>query len=175
MSNLPDPPVPASLDLRCFASMPLDVTRLRSSETWILANGAEAKAAMSLWAASWHQVPAGSVINDDRVLAHLSMAGAEWPNVKAMALRGWVLCADGRFYHPVICQLAVEADAQKKDHTKAKEKKREAMREWRERSRLRGDHVAPTEAERVARTDLIGTDVKGGKEESAAAKPFLKF
>jgi len=106
---LPAPLTPPECDLRDFAFMPLEGRRLLSSETWILGTPEERCAALALWIESWHQVPAGSLPDDDRVLAHLSQTGARWSTVKAHALRGFVKCADGRLYHPVIAEKACEA------------------------------------------------------------------
>jgi hypothetical protein len=109
MDELPEPPVPSDADLRGFPFLPIDVTRLLTSETWIMSTGDEAKAAMTLWLQSWQQVPAGSVPDNDRVLAHLSMAGPMWPTVKEMALRGWYKCNDSRLYHPVVCEKVLSS------------------------------------------------------------------
>lgn len=107
------PLVPADVDLADFAFMPFEFQRLFASETWILSNDAEKVAALTLWGRSWHEVPAGSLPADDRMLAHLSGAGSRWGRVKAMALRGWVHADDGRYYHPVVCEKALEAWAEK--------------------------------------------------------------
>ena len=109
MSDLPKPLVPADVDLRGLPFMPLDVVRLTDSDIVALSTGEEFKAAVILWAKCWLQVPAASLPDDDRILAHLSGAGARWKRVKAMALHGFVLCADGRWYHPVIAEKAAEA------------------------------------------------------------------
>ena len=110
MSDTPMKPLaPADCDLRDFAFLQLDVRRLLTSETWILGTGDERAAAMTLWLESWHQVPAASVPNNDRMLAHLSQAGANWPQVKQHALRGWVDGGDGRLYHPVVAEKALAA------------------------------------------------------------------
>jgi hypothetical protein len=92
--------------------MPLDVVRLRDSDLAALESPEACWAAVLLWCASWHQIPAASLPNDDRVLANLSGFGRvvkEWLKVKNGALRGWVLCDDGRFYHPVIAEKALSA------------------------------------------------------------------
>lgn len=109
-----EPLVPADADVRGFKDMPVEVSRLLSSETWIMCTPEERSAAINLWFHSWMQVPAGSLPDNDRVLAHLSMASEKWPEVKDMALRGWVKADDGRLYHPVVCEkvgamLAVRA------------------------------------------------------------------
>ncbi len=95
-SELPQPPVAAAVDLRDFKFMPLHVARLRDSELTALATPAEFRAALLLWCVSWHQVPAASLPNDDRLLAKYSEAGPAWKKVKPVALRGFVLCTDGR-------------------------------------------------------------------------------
>lgn len=107
------PLVPSSVDLNDFAFMPFEFQRLFASETWILSNDAEKVAALTLWGRSWHEVPAGSLPADDRMLAHLSGAGPRWKKVKPMALRGWKLADDGRYYHPFVCEKALEAWAEK--------------------------------------------------------------
>lgn len=106
--DLPAPLVPADVDLRAFKFMPVDVQRLLKSETWALGTGDERAAAMSLWLEAWHQVPAGSLPNNDRMLKKLADSD-KWPRVRAQALRGWVECSDGRLYHPVTCEKVLEA------------------------------------------------------------------
>lgn len=107
------PLVPPEVDLRDFAFMPLEFRRLFTSETWLLAKPEEKVAALALWCESWHQVPAASLPDNDRVLGMLSQIGARWPKLKAHALRGWVKCTDGRLYHPVVAEKALEAWARK--------------------------------------------------------------
>lgn len=104
-----EPMTPADCDLRDFPFMQLSVGQLLDSETWMLATGDEAKAAVTLWCKSWHQVPASSLPNNERLLATLSGAGAKWKKVREVALRGFVLCSDGRLYHRVIAEKALEA------------------------------------------------------------------
>jgi hypothetical protein len=109
MTDLPDPLTPAECDLRDYEWMPLDINRLLTSETWILGSADECKAALTLWCEAWRQVPAGSLPFDDRMLAFLSRAGDLWPKVRDGVLRSWVRCADGRIYHPVVAEKALEA------------------------------------------------------------------
>lgn len=106
---MPAPLIPADVDLRGMPWMPLDTVRLIDSDLFALSTGDEFKAAVALWCKSWTQVPAASLPNDDRILAHLSGTASRWKRVKAMCMRGWVLCDDGRYYHPVIAEKAMEA------------------------------------------------------------------
>jgi hypothetical protein len=119
-----EPLTPAGLDLREFGWMPLDVLRLRDSDLAVLASGDAFRAAVMLWCAAWHQVPAGSLPSDNRLLANLAGYGRDldgWASVKADAMRGFVECADGRLYHPTVCEKAIEADDQRKRQRKRTE------------------------------------------------------
>lgn len=115
MNNVsaPHPPLtPPSCDLRDFPFMPLDVARLRSSDLAATASHQACWAAVLLWSAAWHQVPASSIPNDDRVQAQLAGYGRDlrgWAKVRADVLRSWVACSDGRLYHPVVAEKALEA------------------------------------------------------------------
>lgn len=109
------PLTPADCDLQDFAFMPLDVARLRDSDLSANETPDACWAAVLLWAASWHQVPAASIPNSDTWIAKQAgyaqrgKIAKEWAAVRPGALRGWVLCADGRLYHPVVAEKAVEA------------------------------------------------------------------
>ena len=119
---MPEPLTPPDCDLRDFAYMPLDAGRVLDSDLFALATGDEFKAAFALWCKSWQQIPAASLPNDDRVLAHLSGAGSKWKKLKSMALRGFVLCDDGRLYHPVVAEKANEAWAKKQSYRERSKK-----------------------------------------------------
>lgn len=108
-TNLPEPMTGADCDLRGMPYMPLDIVRLFDSDLYALSSGDEFKAALTLWGKAFLQVPAGSLPSDDRILAHLSGAGVRWAKLRPMALRGWVLCSDGRLYHPVVSEKARDA------------------------------------------------------------------
>jgi len=121
MNDLPAPLAHADLDLRDFAYMPLDVVRLRDSDLAASSTAEEFRAAVLLWCASWHQIPAGSLPDDDMVLSRLAGFGRvvnEWREHKVGALRNWIKCVDGRLYHPTVSSKANEA-------WEAKQKQRE--------------------------------------------------
>lgn len=115
MSDLPDPLVPADVDLRGFPGFMLDVERLLASELVALGTADECWYALMLWCRAWQQIPPASLPNDDRVLAAFSRAGSKWKKVREIALRGFVLCSDGRLYHRVLSEEAKTAwDKRKK-------------------------------------------------------------
>ena len=133
MSDAPEPLVPAEVNLRDFGFMPLDVLRLRDSDLAAVATGDEFKAAILLWCFAWHQVPAASIPNDDRILAKHSGAGADWRKVKAIAMRGFIECSDGRLYHQVIAVKALEAWERREEFQEVQDNKESRQKRWRER------------------------------------------
>jgi hypothetical protein len=134
VDDLPEPLIDARVDLRDFPRMPIDVIKLLNSDTWAISNGWESKAAMNLWARSWHQVPAGSLPDDDNVLA--ALAGVpNWHDHRAVALRCFLKCNDGRLYHPVVCDIAKSVWA-KRESYRTRAKKR-----WNKKKVRRAKHV----------------------------------
>lgn len=135
--------------------MPLEVSLL-DSDFFALSTGDEFKAAVALWVKAFQQIPAGSLPDDDRILAHLSGAGARWKKLRPMALRGFVKCSDGRLYHPKVCEKASDSY----------DKRAQA----RENARKRGkadDGSAP------AQPPLSGRSAAAQQEKEADAQPPL--
>jgi hypothetical protein len=111
-AKLPEPLVLANVDLRDFPYMPMEVARLFGSEFHAQVNDSEWRAGVTLWLKSFHQVPAASLPDDDVALARLAELGRDvkaWRRIKRRALRGWVRCRDGRLYHRVVAEKALEA------------------------------------------------------------------
>lgn len=161
----PDPLIASDVDLRDFAYMPIDIRRLLTSETWLTSSGDEKAAAMTLWLESWHQVPAGSLPDNDRMLAVLSQAGGRWRKVKEAALRGWVKCSDGRLYHPVVCEKANDAWAKKI----AQRQRTQSARDARRHRTVTDDTT--DDATLSVTEDVTGSKGKGeGKERGSEAK-----
>ncbi len=122
MSEWPEPLTTIDQDISGLDGFMLNAQQLMSSELFALATGDEFKAAVALWCRAWQQYPAGSLPNDDRVLAAFSGSGQRWRKVKEMALRGFVLCSDGRLYHKTLCEdvaRAAEAKRKRAERTKA--------------------------------------------------------
>jgi 5-methylcytosine-specific restriction endonuclease McrA len=134
VTELPDPPVPTDCDLRDFPFMPLDIARLRRSKAWLKAkrNPALAFYMINLWTASWHDVPAGSLKDDDTALAEMAMCDPrKWAKVRADALHGWVKCSDGRLYHPVIAEKVIPAWAKQRSRLAKVNRRHEILSdEW---------------------------------------------
>lgn len=144
MTALPDPLTPPDCDLQEFAFMPLDVVRLRDSSIAIKATGDEFRCAVLLWCVAWHQIPAGSLPDDDTELAQYAGFGRvvkEWQKVRQGAMRGWVKCADGRLYHPVVAEKVNEAWAGRVKYAEKKEAERARKAEER-RLKKQADEAA---------------------------------
>jgi hypothetical protein len=106
-----EPLVPAEVDLRGMTFMPLFGDRLFKSATWIEACPAARIAAVQLlWHAYAHEVPAASLPDHERVLArHAGLGLTTFRRVREQAMRGWVKCSDGRLYHPVLAEIAIDS------------------------------------------------------------------
>jgi hypothetical protein len=159
VSELPAPLVPPDVDLRDFAFMPLDVVRLRDSDISAKATAEEFRCAVLLWCASWHQVPAASLPDDDAILSNLAGFGRavnEWRKHRDGALWKWVKCSDGRLYHPVVAEKAIEswqAKKRQRDRTEAARAARLSQRQ--------AAPVAETVTERKPRTARLSHSADG--------------
>ncbi len=121
--SLPPPLTDLSIDAAGIAGFILDTVRLLSSELVAVSTGDEFKAAVLLWSHAWQQKPPASLPDDERVLAHFSgLTGnlPKWRKVRHMAMRGFVKCSDGRWYHPVLAEDARRA-------AKARQQRRDAI------------------------------------------------
>lgn len=125
-----EPLVPADVDLRGMSYMPLFGDRLFKSTTWIEACPEAQVAALRLWWHAFaHEVPAASLPDNERVLAdHAGLALKTFQRLRPQAMRGWIKCSDGRLYHSVVAEIALEAWSARVSH-------RARTLKWREKSR----------------------------------------
>lgn len=128
--SLPEPLTPPDCNLQSFPYMELDVARLRQSKFSATPNAEAFRAGVLLWCASWHQLPAASLPDDDVELADLAGYGKMpfsvkfWRKVRGEALNGFIKCSDGRLYHEVIAEKARAAWASRLEHSYEKLKGR---------------------------------------------------
>jgi hypothetical protein len=112
-SSLPAPLTPADCDLHGLPWLPLNVAELREGPLARHPDAEAFRAGILAMPAAWHQVPAASLPSDDASLAFLCGYGrdvATWERARcAGALDGWILCSDGRLYHPAIAEKATVA------------------------------------------------------------------
>jgi hypothetical protein len=109
---MPPPPIPADADLRHMPSYMIDVKSLLDSDLAAFGDPAANWYAVLTWCAALHQIPAGSLPDDDAKLAWLVRLGRDvktWKKFREKgALRGWVLHADGRLYHQVVTEKVLD-------------------------------------------------------------------
>lgn len=152
-----EPLLPAECDLRDFAFMPLYIARLQRSKAWLMCKRDPALAfyLLNLWMRAWHEVPAGSIENDDDVLADAAMADPKtWDRIKAKVLRGWEQ-RDGRLYHSVVTEIAAEQGERK---TKQRQRT-EAARQAKLQLQAQAARNAATEPVTVSVTENATEDV----------------
>jgi hypothetical protein len=110
--------------------MRLDITALLNSD---FDSGTDDdlawRCAVTLWMRAWHQVPAGSLPEDDRKLCKLAGLGRDidvWNRVKNVALHRFYKCSDGRLYHDFLADQvnAVWSEKRNKDKEKAADRER---------------------------------------------------
>lgn len=132
---LPDPLVPAEVDLRGLKYMPLLGGRLFGSNFDLDANDSEFRVGLRLWWAAWNQVPAGSLPPEDhriRGLAGLAENPAKWKKVRDRALDGFTLCSDGRLYHPIVAEQALIAWEKRAEDLEERENEADRQRRLRQ-------------------------------------------
>jgi hypothetical protein len=123
VADLPAPMTPAGRSLQDFPHTPILRSRLFGSSFHARTTDSEWRAGVTLWLKAWEQVPAGSLPDDDIELCRLAELARDlktWKKLKAGAMRGWVLCSDGRLYHPVVAEVvrnAIDAKDAHRDKT----------------------------------------------------------
>lgn len=149
------PLVPKDADLRSYTWLKLDYSRLFASEFFAMANDAEFRAAFILWCKSMQQLPAGSLPNNDKVLAGWTGKNKnQWAKIKEVALHGWQLADDGRLYHPVLAEVVNDilnkADGKSKTSEHDEESKKgmtNAERQAAYRARVKAEEEASRNAQ----------------------------
>ncbi len=175
MACMSAPLVSPEVDLRDFPYMPLDVLRLRDSDLLVHATADEFRAAVVLWCASWHQIPAASLPDDDKALASLAGYGRDvsgWLEARTGALRHWVKCTDGRLYHPVVAEKANEAWEAKQKQRARTESARAAKAAKCDLDRPPVVTISVTDAATGAATGSKGREEKGREEKEEAPLRF---
>lgn len=157
----PEPMTPPDCDLRGYEYMPLLGVRLYGSAFYSLAlqNPRAGLAAQKLWWEAWQQCPAGSLPSDEFTLCRLADFGTDlkaWAKARDIAMHGFVLCSDGRYYHPLICEQAVHAY-----------QKRSKGRERKARWRAGKDAVGNSQSQHCPAGQNAGRDGDGTVAERA--------
>ena len=150
--------------------MPLDVLRLRDSELCSTPDAEVFRCNVLSWCVAWHQIPAASLPDDDLSLSRLLGFGRDikgWKKVRvAGGLRGWEKCSDGRLYHSVVAEKALESWARKlaqRLRTESARKSKEEARQKQLQSLLQEQSPPVTEAVTASKGQGQGQGIKEQK------------
>lgn len=136
MSDLPDPLTPPDCDLRGFDWMALFGARLFKSTFYrrAIKDPRGGLAGIKLWWESMQQTPAGSLPPDEEELCMLADFGEDmkaWGRCRTIAMYGWMLCSDGRYYHRVVAELALDAWDKRQRARATRQGDADRLRRWR--------------------------------------------
>jgi hypothetical protein len=124
-------PVPYPEDTRAKGwRFELDHERIRQSDTWVLATLELRPWLLMLWMVAWEQTPCGSLPDDDELIsARIGMPLEQFITHKRVLLRKWEKAEDGRLYHPVLVQRALEMIEKRHKDTVRRGKSRAGTRQ----------------------------------------------
>lgn len=174
MSQFPAPLVAAEVDLTDFADMMLDVRKLRDSRFAAQVTGDAFRAGVLLWCAAWHQVPCGSLPDDDIELASLAGYGRfvkEWRKSRDEALMGFVKCSDGRLYHETVAEKANAAWTKRLEHYY--ERARDRLRKANKDRASKGLEVIPEISFEAWNAQRLASGTPMEKADASAGTPQI--
>lgn len=165
-------PAPLPADTRAKGwRLEIDHERYRQSDTWALASPEQRPWLLMLAMVAWEQTPCGSMPGDDELIAaRLGMTSKAFAKNKAVLLRGWWLADDGRMYHNVLVQRALEMLAERDKTAQRVAKHKLAQREQ------RSGNALPTREQPVENGTGTGTGTKEIQEPPppSVAPPLAK-
>jgi hypothetical protein len=135
--------------------MMLDVADLLTGKLGQMVDPEAHRAEITARAASWWQVPAASMPDDNAALAALCGYGrdvATWQRARAAgALADWIKCADGRLYHPDVAARARDTWAQRQAYRERALRGSEAR--WRDKDKGQDASSMPQASDKDSNKD----------------------
>jgi hypothetical protein len=180
VTQLPSPLVPPEVSMGGNDWFPLYHRRLRKSRWWRIASDVARSRNVDLWCHAFEETPAGSLPDDDLELAEAAGFGRDitsFQALKAEIMAPWLLCADGRWYHPALCEVVLEA-WERTSERRRKDRARQAA--WRA-SQPRGAPLGVTRDDpalsrvttpEVTHEGATQTDRQDRKDSVASASPL---
>lgn len=103
-------PVPYPADTKAKGwRFEIDYEKVEQSDTWTLASFEVRPWLLMLWMTAWKQVPCGSLVNDDALIAaRIGMSTKIFSKHRDILLRGWWLAEDGRLYHDTVAERVLQ-------------------------------------------------------------------
>lgn len=148
--NDPPPPPYGAIDLNKFDRMWINPRNMLKADWLRDAPGDVVRAKLMLTLTAFHEIPAGSVEDRDRVLAHqLWIDLDQWLAIKPAVFDDWEYCSDGRWYvtgemRDQICEA--------KQHQDRKADEMQRLRNAKHAKRISGQSSNGSEVSSGART-----------------------
>lgn len=140
-----EPPVPTEVNLESFPWAPVKLAFLTSHPLALARNAEPFRSLVLLISQAWRQQPAMSAPNDDTLLAAMAGFGRDveaWLEVREPVMQGWILCSDGRWYHPELAAWALQSWEAKKREERFRAKQSERARARKPASSVSADESA---------------------------------
>lgn len=115
-----------------------------------------------LWCEAFQATPAGSLPDDDDELAEAAGFGMDvdaFVAAKAEIMAPWVLCSDGRWYHPTVSEKVNEAWERTSQRRKADAERKRVSREKTDKSRVTGAHKDGQSRSKSTMSDVTDPNV----------------
>lgn len=129
VGELPDPPYDDSV-LAGSYGFDIQVDRAQNSDSWAVCPPDVRPWMVMSWVISWAQKPAGSLPNDDEIIAsRLGCTIGYFGGNRKYIMRGWSLHSDNRLYHPVVTEKVLRLVHNRDGNTKRQVKHRKKVSE----------------------------------------------
>jgi hypothetical protein len=148
LEQTPAPLVSPEISMGANDFFPFYFDRLRRSKWWRRASDVARARNVMMWGEAYKSTPAGSLADDDDDLAEAAGYGMDVPAFlqhKAEIMAPWVMCADGRWYHPVVCEVVLET-WERTSEKRRQDRARQAARRDRIKTHTQGPPAAPLSA-----------------------------
>lgn len=168
----PAPLVPIEADLRGYDYMPFYGAWLRSSMFNAECSDAEYRAAVNLWWSAWHELPAGSLPDNEAALCKAADLGRDrrkFAKLRKVAMSGFVMCSDGRWYHEFIC-VQVRIQWQERLNAIRRGINSGAARRLKSNGKHSQDNI---ETESKALANALETELNKGREVKSTTSTFV--
>ena len=164
------------LNVQCLPYMPLQIDRLRRSKAWLRCkrNPEIAFYMVNLWMRSWHEIPAGSIEDDDDVLADAARCSPEkWDELKDDILQGWER-RNGRVWHSTVTEIATESETKLRRNKRRTEAARETLEQKRHSSVTKGADTADDHSTETVTEPVTAASVKPPQGSASVTEPVTE-
>ncbi len=141
--DLPTPPVPPNAEMKTTDIYPNDAPWIRRLKFYLMGpNTPIRKAGHNLFMYAWHNVPAGSLPDNQEILARISGLFEKWSSFRFALLDGWNACSDGNLYHPALSK-SVQIVLEKRQKASERKAFKQPKRDGNSKCRPRVDSLDP--------------------------------